>query len=306
MTAGVSTSFWSGWVTVITAVSVLGLLWFVISVYFSRGSAGTHGPNEIWDETLTEGTAPAPLWWFWFIVALLAATVVYLILYPGMGSHRGVFEWTQGGQIAESRARFDASFGPDRERVTQTSVTDLQLEATALRAGWHLFNNHCAACHGPEARGQAKLFPNLSNDRWQWGGSERDITQTITVGRLAVMPPWQAALGDEGVAAVAEYVRALASGKAPADGRGAEIYRTNCIACHQADGAGLAALGAPPLNDAEWLYGASLDDIRATISLGRSGQMPAFGERLDATQIKLLTAWLISGAEPMRGVSAAD
>jgi hypothetical protein len=29
--------------------------------------------------------------------------------------------------------------------------------------------------------------------------------------------------------------------------------------------------------------------------------MPAFGERLDATQIKLLTAWLIAGAEPMRG-----
>jgi cytochrome c oxidase cbb3-type subunit 3 len=164
-----------------------------------------------------------------------------------------------------------------------------------------LFNNHCAACHGPEARGQAKLFPNLSNDRWQWGGSERDITQTITVGRLAVMPPWQAALGDEGVAAVAEYVRAIASGNAPADGQGAQIYRTNCIACHQADGSGLAALGAPPFNDAEWLYGASLEDIRTTIALGRTGQMPAFGEKLDATQIRLLTAWLIAGAEPLRG-----
>ena len=298
---GVATSFWSGWVAVITGVSVLGLLWLVISVYFSRDSSAAHAPDEIWDETLTEGTAPAPLWWFWFIVALLVATVVYLILYPGMGANRGVLEWTQGGQIAESRARFDTSFGPDRERVMQTSITDLQLDATALRAGWHLFNNHCAACHGPEARGQAKLFPNLSNDRWQWGGSERDITQTITVGRFAVMPPWQAALGDDGVAAVAEYVRAIASGNAPAESPGAQIYRTNCIACHGADGAGLAALGSPPLNDAEWLYGASLEDIRTTIALGRNGQMPAFGERLDATQIKLLTAWLIAGAEPLRG-----
>jgi cytochrome c oxidase cbb3-type subunit 3 len=304
--ASVATGFWAGWITVITVVSVLGLLWLVASVYFTRDTATTHTPDQVWDETLREGATPAPLWWFWFILALLAATVVYLILYPGLGAHRGVLNWTQGGQIAASRERFDVNFGPDRERVTQTSITDLQLDATALRAGWHLFNNHCAACHGPEARGQAKLFPNLSNDRWQWGGTERDITQTITVGRLAVMPPWQAALGDEGVAAVAEYVRAIASGNATADGRGAEIYRTNCIACHQADGAGLAALGAPPLNDAEWLYGASLDDIRATIALGRSGQMPAFGTRLDATQIRLLTAWLISGAEPMRGVSAVD
>jgi cytochrome c oxidase cbb3-type subunit 3 len=282
-------------------VSVLGLLWFVISVYFSRDSSAAHSPDETWDETLTEGAAPAPLWWFWFMVALLAASVVYLIFYPGMGAHRGVLEWTQGGQIAESRTRFDTSFGPDRERVMQTAITDLQLDATALRAGWHLFNNHCSACHGPEARGQAKLFPNLSNDRWQWGGSERDITQTITVGRLAVMPPWQAALGDEGVAAVAEYVRAIAAGNAPTDSQGAQIYRTNCIACHQADGSGLAALGAPPFNDAEWLYGASLEDIRTTIALGRTGQMPAFGEKLDATQIRLLTAWLIAGAEPLRG-----
>jgi len=299
--ATVATGFWSGWVTVITVVSLLGLLWLVASVYFSRTPADTHAPDEVWDETLREGATPAPLWWFWFMVALLVATVVYLILYPGLGAHRGVLDWTQGGRLAESRARFDANFGPDRELVTQTSITDLQLDTAALRAGWHLFNNHCSACHGPEARGQAKLFPNLSNDRWQWGGTERDITQTITVGRLAVMPPWQAALGDAGVAAAAEYVRAIASGNAPADGEGAQIYRTNCIACHGADGGGLAALGAPPLNDAEWLYGASLEDIRATIAEGRMGQMPAFGERLDTTQIKLLTAWLIAGAEPLRG-----
>jgi hypothetical protein len=29
--------------------------------------------------------------------------------------------------------------------------------------------------------------------------------------------------------------------------------------------------------------------------------MPAFGSKLDATQVKLLTAWLIAGAEPLRG-----
>jgi cytochrome c oxidase cbb3-type subunit 3 len=295
----VAAGFWAGWVVVLTVVSAAGLLWLVASVYFNRDAA--HAPDDVWDESLREGATPAPLWWFWLIVALLAASVVYLMLYPGLGSHRGVLNWSQGGQIAASRERFTADFGGERERIAQSSIADLQLDTGALRAGWHLFNNHCSACHGTDARGQANQFPNLSNDRWQWGGSERDIAQTITVGRLAIMPPWQAALGDAGVKAVAEYVRALAAGNAPADGEGAVIYRTNCFACHGADGSGLAALGAPSLKDPEWLYGGSLDEIRASIANGRNGQMPAFGDRLDPTQVKLLTTWLIDGAAPFPG-----
>jgi cytochrome c oxidase cbb3-type subunit 3 len=297
----VATGFWAGWVAVITVVSALGLLWLVVSVYFNRDPALEHGPDEVWDETLREGTTPAPLWWFWLIVALLAASVVYLMLYPGLGSHRGVLAWSQGSQIAASRARFEESFGPNRDRIVQAPIADLLLDDVALRAGWHLFNNHCSACHGADARGQAQQFPNLANDRWQWGGSEREIADTIRRGRLAVMPPWQAALGDDGVTAVAEYVRAIAAGNPPEDGEGARIYRTSCFACHGADGSGLAALGAPSLKDPEWLYGGSLDDVRASIAEGRNGQMPAFGERLDETQVKLLTAWLIGGAEPLRG-----
>ena len=72
----------------ITVVSLLGLGWLVYSVYFSR-DANTAAAHQVWDETLREGTAAAPLWWFWLIVALLAVTVIYLILYPGLGSYRG-------------------------------------------------------------------------------------------------------------------------------------------------------------------------------------------------------------------------
>jgi cytochrome c oxidase cbb3-type subunit 3 len=297
----VAEGFWAGWVVVLTVVSAVGLLWLVLSVYFNRDPAAAHDPQEVWDETLREGSTPAPLWWFWLIVALLAASVVYLMLYPGLGTHRGVLAWTQGSALAQSRARFEETFGAERARIAQAPIADLLLDDAALRAGWHLFNTHCSACHGPDARGQAKTFPNLANDRWQWGGTERDIMQSITLGRLATMPPWQAALGDDGVTAVAQYVRALAAGNASDDSEGAQIYRTYCTACHGADGSGLAALGAPSLKDPEWLYGGSLDDIRTTVANGRSGRMPAFGDRLDATQIKLLTAWLIDGAKPRRG-----
>ena len=79
--ANLPSDFWAGWITVITIVSLLGLAWLVYSVYFIRRSdAGVE--HQVWDETLREGTAAAPLWWFWLIVALLAISVVYLMLYP--------------------------------------------------------------------------------------------------------------------------------------------------------------------------------------------------------------------------------
>lgn len=69
---------------------------------------------------------------------------------------------------------------------------------------------------------------------------------------------------------------AMAQGKA--------AFGDNCAACHGVGGAG--AKGYPNLNDDDWLWGGSLDTIRATIQHGirfagdgdtRISQMPAFG-----------------------------
>jgi cytochrome c oxidase cbb3-type subunit 3 len=108
------------------------------------------------------------------------------------------------------------------------------------------------------------------------------------------MPPWQAVLNDDGVAKMADYVIALGSGTPAPESEAATAYRNFCSACHGADGAGMTLLGAPALNDDVWLYGGSTAAVRESIARGRTGVMPAFGERLDGAQIKLLTAWLAS------------
>jgi cytochrome c oxidase cbb3-type subunit 3 len=287
--------FWGGWIAVITVVSLVGLAWLVYSVYFSRGKDDGVA-HQVWDETLREGTAAAPLWWFWLIVALLAFSVVYLILYPGLGSYRGVLEWTQGGRVAESHARYEREFGAARAAIATADVADLRTDAAVLGSGASVFRNHCAACHGENAGGQANLFPDLTDRAWQWGGEPQQIELTITAGRQAVMPPWQAVLGDEGVAQVADFVLGLAragdGAAAAAPSEGQRHYAAYCSACHGPDGSGLAALGAPALNDDSWLYGGSAGEVRASIANGRNGVMPAFAGRLDAAQIKMLVAWL--------------
>jgi len=298
--ASVAPGFWAGWVVTITVVSVIGLVWLVLSVY-SAPDDSTEVASHTWDETLREGTTPAPLWWFWMILGLLAASVVYLILYPGLGAYAGALRWSQDSRLADSLARYEQSFGPERARIAQTPLAELQRDATAMRSAWHLFNNNCTVCHGPDAGGQAALFPSLSDADWQWGGDEAQLTQTITQGRQAVMPPWQAVLGDDGVAKMTDYVIALSERSAPADGDAAQQFLMYCSACHGQNGAGQPALGAPALNDDISLYGGSPAAVRDSIALGRTGVMPAFGARLDAAEIRLLAAWLAAGAKPLRG-----
>ena len=298
--ASVASGFWAGWVVTITVVSVIGLVWLILSVYSARDDSAEVA-SHLWDETLREGTTPAPLWWFWLILALLAFSVVYLILYPGLGAYAGALRWSQGSRLADSVALYEHNFAPERARIAQAPIAELQRDPTAMRSAWHLFNNNCTACHGSDARGQASLFPNLTDADWQWGGDEAQLTQTITQGRTAVMPPWAAALGDEGVTKMADYVLALSKGGAPADGDAAQQYLMFCSACHGQNGAGQPALGAPALNDAVWLYGGTPTAVRESIANGRTGTMPAFAARLDATEIKLLAAWLAAGAKPLPG-----
>ena len=65
---------------------------------------------------------------------------------------------------------------------------------------------------------------------------------------------------------------------------GKTLFSDNCAACHQSGGQG--KIGSyPNLTDDDWIYGGSYDKINATISNGRHGYMPPFGEALDATQI---------------------
>lgn len=300
----IATGFWAGWIATLTIVSTAGLVWLVLNVYFSRGDHAEAG-DIVWDETLREGTTAAPLWWFWMILALLATSVVYLMLYPGLGSYAGMLRWSQGGQIAASLSRHEERFGPLRSELAARSLAEVKQDPVAMDSAAHLFSNHCSGCHGVDARGQAYLFPDLRDQSWQWGNDEAQLVQTIRQGRQAVMPPWQAVLNDDGVAKMADYVIALRDAPS-SDTESATAYRNFCSACHGADGAGMPLLGAPALNDDIWLYGGSTAAVRESIALGRTGVMPAFGDRLDNAQIKLLTAWLASNTAPVPETITAE
>lgn len=296
--ADMPSDFWSGYIIVITAVSFIGLAWFVANVYFS-GSDDHELEEQVWDHDLKEGTSAAPIWWFWLILSLMMISVIYLMLYPGLGSFSGVLRWSQGGEMETARTNYAADFDAARARVAASDVADLVADPAMVAAGGRIFRVHCAACHGLDGGGQADLFPDLRDDAWQWGESEAAIEQTIRSGRTAVMPPFLAALGEEGANELAEYVVALGDGSSDdgAHDSARTRYSQICIACHGPDATGNPLLGAPDLTSGSLLYGDSYEQVYESIASGRMGQMPAFGDKLDATQLKLLTAWLVAGPE---------
>jgi len=65
---------------------------------------------------------------------------------------------------------------------------------------------------------------------------------------------------------------------------GQKIFLNNCAQCHASDGGG--SLGFPNLTDMEWLWGGTPDAIKTSITEGRTGVMPAWGEVLGEARIK--------------------
>ncbi|WND03401.1 cytochrome-c oxidase, cbb3-type subunit III [Temperatibacter marinus] len=92
---------------------------------------------------------------------------------------------------------------------------------------------------------------------------------------------------------------------------GASAFKDNCATCHGTGGAG--APGYPNLNDDDWIWGGSLDDIEMTIAYGiradheetRYNEMPPFDEMLDQNTIEMITDFILSD-QPAGAPAYAD
>jgi cytochrome c oxidase cbb3-type subunit 3 len=119
---------------------------------------------------------------------------------------------------------------------------------------------------------------------------------SIVKGRVGVMPVMVGGLDDGAIGDLVVYVQSLSGQKADAQlaANGKKNYDMLCVACHQADGSGNQALGAPRLNDDIWLYGGDPATIRETLILGRNGNMPAHENLLSEDRQRLVTAYVLS------------
>ncbi len=288
---------WSAFVIVLVVLNVVGCAWLLYvnrKVKVKPGQTAESLGHDF--DGIEELNNPLPAWWVWLFLVSIALAIIYLVLYPGLGSFAGALGWTSGGQwdgqIADAKSRY----GPIYARYFEKSVPDLLDEPKAIEIGGRLFANNCAACHGSDARG-GDGYPNLTDDDWLHGGDPKTIVQTITQGRNGLMPPLGATIGGEpGIKQVAQYVLSL-SGR-PHDAQLAEQgkvhFSTICAACHGPNGTGNQAMGVPNLTDAIWLHGGRQTDIEDRVRNGKISQMPAHSNILEPEKIHLLALYVYS------------
>ena len=125
-------------------------------------------------------------------------------------------------------------------------------------------------------------------------------------------------------AAKGDYTAAVAAGSVEeiladdtlrqfATAAGAAAFKVNCIQCHGTGAQGSA--GYPNLNDDEWLWGGTIEEIRYTIAHGirfagdeetRFSEMPAFADVLDRDGIAAVSAYVASLSGPVADAALVE
>lgn len=297
-------------VVVIVSILLCAILLIVQSRQRVRVSSDEHtnSTGHVWDDDLKELNNPMPRWWMWLFQGTVVFGLTYLWLYPGLGGFVGLLDWTSSREYQAERTRLEEQANRVYAQFASLDTAQLARNPQAMAIGERLFLNHCAQCHGSDARG-SKGFPNLTDTDWLYGGTPEAIAQSISAGRRGMMPPMIQAVGNEQDArAVAQYVLSL-SGRENDTVKaqlGREKFKSVCVGCHGADGHGNALLGAPNLADSVWLHGGTETAIVETIKRGRSGEMPAHADKLTPEQTRVLTAWVWSRSQPALQVAEHD
>ena len=82
------------------------------------------------------------------------------------------------------------------------------------KKGEAIFVDQCAACHGPDGRGNAEFgAPTLTDAISLYGSSRAAIHQSIETGRGGVMPAWADRLDKTTIKSLAIYVHSLGGGR---------------------------------------------------------------------------------------------
>ena len=167
-------------------------------------------------------------------------------------------DWLWGGTpekisetISKGRVGVMAAWGPTlgEERVKDVanyvlslSKPEEQYDPVRAERGAAVFHNppaNCYTCHGDKGQGVQGTGPNLTDDVWLWGGSQKAIIDTITNGHHNQMPAWQNFLGNDKVHLLTAYVWGLSH----PDGKALPTDSTNALGA-KAEAAAKAAPAA--------------------------------------------------------------
>lgn len=247
-----------------------------------------HGPDGLGDGPVTRRGVPAPLSLLTGKSVQMKDGALFHVLTYGQGNMA-----SHASQLSPSD-RWCVIHHIRRLQNKLAVPADVRLADTA-----RVYQTSCAACHGADGSGallRARFprIPDFTSRAWQVSQTDLEIINRIEYGDLPDMPTFRYLLSRDQILALAAYIRTFAGTKpaqpgAPAVPGGAiaslspvQIFRANCLACHNVDGRGdivrTAMPDIPDFTSAKW-QDSRKDDALAEAILKGGKYMPPMKER---------------------------
>ncbi|MBB6004083.1 cbb3-type cytochrome c oxidase N-terminal domain-containing protein [Arcicella rosea] len=157
-------------------------------------------------DDIAELDNPTPPWFMYLFYATIVFSVVYLIGFHIIGNGKIMTnEYAEEVSIAEkAREDYMKKFANTVNEDNVKALTD----AKALESGAKLYSQNCIACHGE--KGEGKVGPNLTDEFWLHGGSDKNIFHTLTEGVPEKgMISWKKTLNPIQIQQVMSYIVSL-------------------------------------------------------------------------------------------------
>ena len=148
----------AGWSTYIALVTLVGIFWCIWLLFSVRKVKAILRPDgevadtgHVWDGDLRELNNPLPRWWMWMFLLSCIFALVYLVLYPGLGSYPGILGYSTDGALMKSMTTANDELKPVYAKYVKMDVVQVAADPKAREMGQRLFLNSCAPCHGTDA-----------------------------------------------------------------------------------------------------------------------------------------------------------
>ncbi len=92
------------------------------------------------------------------------------------------------------------------------SMSGRTVDGKHAALGKDIYNTNCAICHGGDGKGNYMFgAPNLTDDIWLYGGSQKKITESVVKGRNGIMPAHKEFLGEAKIHILSAYIYSLSN-----------------------------------------------------------------------------------------------
>jgi cytochrome c oxidase cbb3-type subunit 3 len=66
------------------------------------------------------------------LLGAMVFSLVYLMLYPGLGSYEGLLNWSQGKRLVSSYENYETSFDTRRAEIANLSLAEVQADPVLM------------------------------------------------------------------------------------------------------------------------------------------------------------------------------